>query len=66
MTPTSDRTVYGAIQGCFSSAGQLCVSFERLYVQSGIFDAFVEAFVRRTKALAPEPRARLLRRCRHR
>ena len=47
-----ERAVYGAIQGCFASAGQLCVSFERLYVQSGIFDRFVAAFVRRTKRLA--------------
>ena len=36
-----DRAVHGAIQGCFSSAGQLCISFERLYVQSGIFDTFL-------------------------
>jgi succinate-semialdehyde dehydrogenase/glutarate-semialdehyde dehydrogenase len=50
-----NRTVYGAIQGCFPSAGQLCVSIERLYVQSGIYDAFVEAFVRRTKALRLSP-----------
>ena len=28
---------------------------ERLYVQSGIFDAFVAAFVRRTKALRLSP-----------
>ena len=46
-----DRTVYGAIQGCFANAGQLCISFERLYVQSGIFDRFVEGFVARTSAL---------------
>ena len=46
-----DRAVYGAIQGCFASAGQLCVSLERLYVQSGIFDAFVAAFARRTEGL---------------
>jgi succinate-semialdehyde dehydrogenase / glutarate-semialdehyde dehydrogenase len=45
------RAVHGAIQGCFPSAGQLCVSFERLYVQSGIFETFLDAFVRRTKAL---------------
>ena len=50
-----DWTVYGAIQGCFASAGQLCVSMERLYVQRGIFDAFVTAFVRRTKALRLSP-----------
>ena len=46
-----DRAVYGALQGCFTGAGQLCISFERLYVQSGIYERFVEAFVGRTNAL---------------
>ena len=45
------RAVHGALQGCFPSAGQLCVSVERLYVQAGIYDRFVAAFVRRTAAL---------------
>jgi succinate-semialdehyde dehydrogenase/glutarate-semialdehyde dehydrogenase len=49
------RAVHGAIQGCFSNAGQMCVSFERLYVQSGIFDTFVDAFARRTKTLCLGP-----------
>jgi succinate-semialdehyde dehydrogenase / glutarate-semialdehyde dehydrogenase len=46
-----ERAVHGAIQGSFASAGQLCISYERLYVQSGIYDRFVEEFVARTKAL---------------
>ena len=46
-----DRAVHGAIQRCFSSAGQLCISFERLDVQSGTLDRCVEAFTRRTAAL---------------
>jgi succinate-semialdehyde dehydrogenase / glutarate-semialdehyde dehydrogenase len=46
-----DRAVHGAIQGCFASSGQLCISFERLYVQSSIFDRFLAAFARRTAAL---------------
>jgi acyl-CoA reductase-like NAD-dependent aldehyde dehydrogenase len=45
------RCVEGAVQGCFSNAGQLCVSFERLYVQRGIYQAFVEDFVARTREL---------------
>ena len=57
-----DRTVYGAIQGCFANAGQLCISFERLYVQGGIYDRFVEGFVARTSALAPRHCAGLLSR----
>lgn len=46
-----DRAVNGAIQGCFANCGQLCMSFERLYVQSGIYDRFVSAFVQKTAAL---------------
>ena len=49
------RAVHGAIQGCFSNTGQVCVSFERLYVQSGIFDTFVNTFMRRTKTLSLGP-----------
>lgn len=40
-----DRTVEGAIRACFSSSGQLCISIERMYVQDGIYDAFVPRFV---------------------
>jgi acyl-CoA reductase-like NAD-dependent aldehyde dehydrogenase len=45
------RAVYGAVQGSYASAGQLCISFERIYLQSGIYDRFVEAFVERTRSL---------------
>lgn len=50
-----DRAVYGAVQGSYASAGQLCISFERIYVQSGIYDRFVEEFVARTRALRLGP-----------
>ncbi len=46
-----DRTVAGAVVACFSNAGQLCVSMERMYVQSGVYDAFVRGFVDKTRAL---------------
>mgnify|MGYP001324220376 CR=1 FL=1 len=46
-----DRAAEGAVRACFSSAGQLCVSIERLYVQRGVADAFLRRFVARTKAL---------------
>jgi succinate-semialdehyde dehydrogenase / glutarate-semialdehyde dehydrogenase len=32
----------GAIRACFSSAGQLCESMERLYVHDRVYDEFVE------------------------
>jgi succinate-semialdehyde dehydrogenase/glutarate-semialdehyde dehydrogenase len=46
-----DKAAEGAVRACFSSAGQLCISIERLYVASSVADAFLEKFVARTKAL---------------
>ena len=40
-----------AIRACFSSAGQLCESMERIYVHQDVYDAFVEAFVAKVKAM---------------
>ncbi|WP_345752290.1 succinic semialdehyde dehydrogenase [Microbacterium rhizophilus] len=41
----------GAARACFSNAGQLCISVERIYVPERIADAFTEAFVAETRAL---------------
>jgi len=46
-----DAAVEGAVRGCFSSAGQLCVSIERCFVEAPVYDAFLDAFVERTAAL---------------
>ncbi|HSE09028.1 MAG TPA: succinic semialdehyde dehydrogenase [Nocardioidaceae bacterium] len=46
-----ERAAEGAVRACFSSAGQLCVSMERLFVADQVYDKFVERFVSRTKAL---------------
>ncbi|KUL51206.1 succinate-semialdehyde dehydrogenase [Streptomyces sp. NRRL F-4489] len=46
-----EKAAAGAIRGCFSSAGQLCISIERLYVHESIADAFLERFAARTKAM---------------
>ncbi|MCE4947445.1 MULTISPECIES: succinic semialdehyde dehydrogenase [Streptomyces] len=46
-----DKAAAGAVRGCFSSAGQLCISIERLYVHESIADAFVERFAARTRAM---------------
>ncbi len=40
-----------AIEGTFNNAGQVCINFERLYVESSIYDAFVEELLRQTRAL---------------
>ena len=39
------RAVDGAVRACFSGAGQLCISAERLIVHEDIWDAFVPRFV---------------------
>ncbi|MEU2678160.1 succinic semialdehyde dehydrogenase [Streptomyces sp. NPDC007107] len=46
-----EKAADGAVAACFPSAGQLCVSVERLYVAESIRDEFVAAFTRRTKNL---------------
>lgn len=46
-----DKAAAGAVAACFPSAGQLCVSVERLYVAESVRDKFVAAFVARTKKL---------------
>ncbi|MFF8569953.1 succinic semialdehyde dehydrogenase [Streptomyces sp. NPDC015408] len=46
-----EKAAAGAVRACFSSAGQLCISIERLYVQESVADAFLERFAARTKAM---------------
>ncbi|PSQ32901.1 succinic semialdehyde dehydrogenase, partial [Halobacteriales archaeon SW_12_69_24] len=40
-----ERAVDGLIRGCFTNAGQLCISLERLYVHEDVYGRFVERFV---------------------
>ncbi len=42
-----DRAAEGAVRACFSNAGQLCISMERLYVAASVRGEFVERFLRR-------------------
>ena len=46
-----EAAVDGAIRGCFTAAGQLCISVERIYVQESLFDRFAGRFEERTRAL---------------
>ncbi|HEY3534579.1 MAG TPA: succinic semialdehyde dehydrogenase [Pedococcus sp.] len=45
------RAVEGAVRACFSSAGQLCVSVERLILHEKVADEFTERFVEAVKAM---------------
>lgn len=46
-----DKAAAGAVRACFSSAGQLCISVERLLVHRAVADAFLERFTARVRAM---------------
>ncbi|MER6917300.1 succinic semialdehyde dehydrogenase [Streptomyces sp. NPDC000594] len=46
-----EQAAAGAIRSSFSSAGQLCISTERLYVHESIADRFVSRFAERARAM---------------
>ncbi|MFF5689731.1 succinic semialdehyde dehydrogenase [Streptomyces albidoflavus] len=46
-----EKAAAGAVRACFSSAGQLCISIERLLVHESVADAFLERFTALTKAM---------------
>lgn len=45
------KAAKGAARACFSTAGQLCLSVERIYVAEPVFDSFVNQLVERTRGL---------------
>jgi len=47
-----DAAIAGAMASKYRNAGQTCVCSNRLFVQDGVYDAFVEKLVRATAALA--------------
>ena len=40
-----DAAASGSLRGALENAGQMCVSVERVYVESGIYDAFVDRVI---------------------
>ena len=46
-----DSAVEGAMASKYRNAGQTCVCANRIYVQDGVYDAFVQKFAERVKAL---------------
>jgi succinate-semialdehyde dehydrogenase/glutarate-semialdehyde dehydrogenase len=46
-----EAAVDGAVRGCFASAGQLCISIERLLVHRRLAEDFTRRFVARVEAL---------------
>jgi succinate-semialdehyde dehydrogenase/glutarate-semialdehyde dehydrogenase len=45
------KAAASAVTACFASAGQLCVSVERIYVHESVREEFTRAFVAKTQAL---------------
>ncbi|BAH31494.1 succinic semialdehyde dehydrogenase [Rhodococcus erythropolis] len=46
-----NKAAKGAARACFSTAGQLCLSTERLYIANTIYDEFVRKLVDETRSL---------------
>jgi succinate-semialdehyde dehydrogenase/glutarate-semialdehyde dehydrogenase len=46
-----DSAVEGAIASKYRNAGQTCVCANRIYVQDGVYDAFVEKFAAKVKTM---------------
>ncbi|WP_280386095.1 succinic semialdehyde dehydrogenase [Nocardia wallacei] len=45
-----DKAAKAAVRACFSNAGQLCISIERLYVERAVAEEFTDKFVAAVKA----------------
>lgn len=46
-----ERATEAAVRACFANSGQLCISMERLYVHTDIWDRFVPRFVERVRQM---------------
>jgi acyl-CoA reductase-like NAD-dependent aldehyde dehydrogenase len=50
-----EAAVEGAVRGCFVGAGQVCVSIERAYVHTSLYDEFARRLAEKAKALRMSP-----------
>ena len=50
-----EKAARGAVEACFYNTGQMCVSAERIYVESDSYEEFLAKFVERTKAQSIGP-----------
>ena len=46
-----ESAVEGAVRGCFTNAGQLCISIERLYIDESIYERFIQRLAARVSRL---------------
>jgi acyl-CoA reductase-like NAD-dependent aldehyde dehydrogenase len=50
-----DQAVHAALAGAFISSGQMCLAAERVYVQEGLYERFVDEVAQRVGALRQGP-----------
>lgn len=46
-----ERASETALRACFANSGQLCISMERMYVHTDVYDRFMTRFVERVRAM---------------
>lgn len=46
-----ERAAGGAVRGAFANAGQLCISIERIYVHTSLYDRFLARLAQKTRSL---------------
>ncbi|MCT4663837.1 MAG: aldehyde dehydrogenase [Flavobacteriales bacterium] len=46
-----DQMIKGVVRSSFANQGQICLCGSRIYVQKGIYDRFIQAFLERVKKL---------------
>lgn len=46
-----DTAVVGAVQACFSNAGQMCIGVERIYVHEAVYPRFTAALAERVRRM---------------
>ena len=46
-----DAAVAGGVRRCYSHTGQICISVNRIFVQRGVYEAFVERFTGMARSL---------------
>lgn len=49
------RAVRSAVHSCFSNTGQLCVSIERIYIHTSVWEEFTQQLIKRVNSLRIAP-----------
>ena len=50
-----DHAAIGAVEGAFNNCGQVCINWERVYVDARVYDEFIARLIRKTEELRLGP-----------